>query len=458
MSSQIRRRIGCRRGYERKYLVVGAVAATAAMLLSACGSSSPTSAHTSSSANTTATSSGKKVDLTAWEGDTSTAATALASQVAAFNASQSKYHVKTEFIAATGHLFTPKLLTALSSHSGPNLVLSYSEPQDMGEIIKTGQVVNLGPYMSSTLARPASSFYPAMLKASTFGGKVYSFPTDGGDYAIIYNKKLFSKAGITSTPTTWSQLASDAKKLTTGGRYGFYVPFGTNEWTVWTWESMLWSERGHLLNSKQTKVAFGTPAGVAALNVWLKMLKDHVAYPSSLANSSQNAGYPGFQSGKIAMYIDGSYDLGIDDKALGKANVGVFAFPKTKTSAMNTGTNVSFMLKGSKAQEQGEWAFLHYMTEASVQAKWDVATGFLPTVKSVVDTSAYKSFEATDPRLKVFVDELAHAHTRPSIKAYAQMSAAIGQQLDAAFLGKESASAAISTAASNANQALASAG
>lgn len=445
-----------RRVVDRR-IKIGALTAAGAMLLGACGSTHASSSATSSGASSSAA-TGKRIDLTAWEGDTGAAAKALSQQVAAFNASQSKYHVTTQFIAATGHLFTPKLLTALSSNSGPNLVLSYSEPQDMGEVIKTGKVVSLGSYMKSSLSRPASDFYPAMLKASTFGGKVYSFPTDGGDYAILYNKKLFRKAGITSTPRTWAQLTADARRLTKGGTYGFYVPWGTNEWTVWTYESMLWAEGGHLLNSKQTKVAFDTPAGIAGLNVWVKLLKDHLAYPSSLANSNENSGYPGFEAGKVAMYIDGSYDLSKVDGVLGKANVGVFAFPAIKQRAMNTGTNVSFMLKGTKAQQKGEWAYLHYMTKASVQAKWDVATGFLPTVKGVVKTSTYKSYEATDPRLKVFVNELRYAHTRPSIVAYSQMSTALGQQLDAAFLGKESASKALSVAASQANAALSKAG
>ncbi|MHB8244730.1 MAG: ABC transporter substrate-binding protein [Acidimicrobiales bacterium] len=432
----------------RGHLKAGVVVVAGALLLAACGSTG----------NATPPASGGRITLTAWNEDAGQAATALAQQVAGFNASQSKYRVVTQFIAAAGHLFTPKLLTALSSHSGPNLVVGYSDPQSMGQVIQTGDVVDLGSYMSSSLPRPASDFYPGMLKASTFNGKVYSFPTDGGDYAVIYNKKLFKNAGITSTPTTWAQLTSDAKTLTKGGVYGFYVPFGTTEWTVWTYESMLWSEGGHLLNSSRTKVGFNTPAGVAALDVWLKLIRNHLSYPSSLANSSQSSGYPGFQAGKVAMYIDGAYNLAIDDKALGKSNVGVFAFPATKTLAMNTGTDVSFMLKGSKAQQQGEWEFLHYMTKAAVQAKWDVATGFLPTVTGVVNTATFKSFVASDPRLKAFVSELAYAHTRPSITAYAQISTALGQQLDAAFLGQESASKALSTAAAQANQALASAG
>ena len=401
--------------------------------------------------------SGSVTKLTIWEGDTGTAATALKVQVAGYNSTFRTCHATTDFIAATGHEFTPKLLTALSSGSGPNLVLSYSEPQDMAEVAATGDVIALNSYMAKD-GRPGSYFYPAMMKASTFSGKVYSFPTDGGDYAILYNKEIFKEAGITATPTTWAQVAADSAKITSKlkGIYGFYVPFGVNEWTVWTFESMLWSEGGHFLNNHGTKALFGSPAGVAGLNVWVNLLKKHLAYPSSLANSSQNSGYPGFQDGKVAMYIDGSYRMGIDDTALGKANVGVFQFPKTKEYAMNTGTNQSFMLKGTPAQEACEWDYLKYMTEPSVQAKWDVATGFIPTVRAVAQTPTYKAFVAKDPRLNVFVHELQYAHTRPSIQNYAQISAELGKQIEAALMQQETAKAALSAAQSQANQILAS--
>jgi multiple sugar transport system substrate-binding protein len=215
--------------------------------------------------------SGSVTKLTIWEGDTGTAATALKAQVSGYNSTFRTCQATTDCIAATGHEFTPKLPTALSSGSGPNLVLSYSEPQDMAEVAATGDVIALNNYMSKDV-RPRSDFYPAMLKASTFSGKVYSFPTDGGDYAILYNKEIFKEAGITATPTTWAQVAADSAKITSSekGVYGFYVPFGVNEWTVWTFESMLWSEGGHFLNNHGTEArsTAGTFVTLAFIYNW----------------------------------------------------------------------------------------------------------------------------------------------------------------------------------------------
>ena len=399
-------------------------------------------------------------NVSMWEQDTGTAATGLTTLVNSFNATHPNYHVTANYIATVGTsetAFTSKLAESLKANVGPALVVSDSEADYIPELLSTGDVVNLGPFMNAKSGGlPASSFYPGMLKAGIINGSVYSLPWDGGDYAVVYNKKLFAQAGISSTPSTWSQLTADAQKLTKGGVYGFYVPIGSTEWTVWTWEAMLWSEGGQLLNSNNTKVEFNSPQGVAALDVWLNLLQKHLAYPSDLANSTESQGYPGFQDGKVAMYLDGSYDLPTDDQALGAQNVGVFAFPATQTHAMNTGTNMDFILKGSTAQEEGAWAFIQYCMQPKNQAAYDITTGYLPTIKATGSTPAYQALLKKDPRFGVFLDELSYSHTRPSIPAYEAVSTALGNELYSAFLGKVSAAQALKTAAAQATAALAS--
>jgi multiple sugar transport system substrate-binding protein len=424
--------------------------AAGVLAMAACGGSSQGASTTSNGT----------VNITMWYQSTGTSLQALNTVVANFNASQSKYHVTADYIAPSGTsetAFTAKLATALSSGSGPAVVWADSEPAYIPQLINTGQVVNLASFMNaSTNGLPASAFNHAMLETGTFNGQVYALPVDGGDYAVIYNKELFAKAGITSTPTTWAQLTSDAQKLTKNGTYGFYVPFGTAEWTVWIYESMLWSEGGQFLNSANTKAEFDSPAGVAALNVWLNLIKQHLSYPSDLSNSTEASGYPGFQAGKVAMYIDGSYDLPTDDNALGESDVGVFPFPATKESAMNVGTDMALMFKGAKAQEDASWAFIRYALSPTVQAQYDITAGFIPTVNATASTPAFKAYVKSDPRLSIFVNELEYAHTRPSIAAYEQVSTDLGQQLDSAFLGNTSAAQALSMAQSQADNALSS--
>ncbi|WP_410842649.1 extracellular solute-binding protein, partial [Paraburkholderia sp. BR14264] len=249
-------------------------------------------------------------------------------------------------------------------------------PQKIGQVVETGKVVPLDDYLSdSDSSITTKSFTEGMLATGKFEGKTYTLPTDIGDYAVVYNNQMFKEAGITDTPTTWAELQADAKKLTKGTtQYGMYLPIGTGEWPVFTYQSMLWSAGGEFMNEDNTKVEFNSDAGVKALKSWTDMLEDGSAYPQSLMTSTSNGGTPALTAKKAAMAITGAYDLGTLDEALGKENVGVFALPGIEQNAANLGTNNSYLLDGSKAEKDASWDFMQWWLSPEVEAKWDIAT------------------------------------------------------------------------------------
>lgn len=378
---------------------------------------------------------GGKTTITMWNPATGAAAQKMNEMVDEFNQSQDKYTVQPQFIAATG--FTARLVNALTNNQSPNFVMSDTSPSTLGESIATGKVVPLDDLLSTGDNPLDKSVIPeGMMAASTYDGKLYSLPTDGGDYAVIYNKKMFAEAGITKTPQTWAEVATAAKALTKDKQHGIYLPIGSNEWPVFTYQSMLWSSGGEFLNKGNTKVEFNSPEGVKALTTWTDMVRSGVAYPSSMADSNQNQGWPGFNAGKYAMFIGGAYNLQAVQDGIGKENVGVFTFPKIEKPAMNIGTNVSYILKGTDAQQAGSWAFLSWFINPEQQAHWDIASGYLPTNSKTVDSPTYKKYLDENPSVKVFVDELSYAGTRPSISNYAEISSALGKQLEKAMLGQ----------------------
>ena len=60
-------------------------------------------------------------------------------------------------------------------------------------------------------------------------GKVYMWSPGVTPIGIIYNKPVFKQAGITSLPTTWSELLADAHKIKAAG----HVPFAVGNQTPW---------------------------------------------------------------------------------------------------------------------------------------------------------------------------------------------------------------------------------
>jgi multiple sugar transport system substrate-binding protein len=371
-----------------------------------------------------------------------------------YNGSQDKYKVRIQF-GGDGDQFTPKLLNAVKNSQGPNLVLGDSTPQKLSQVVETGKVLPLEDLLSSSDSEiTADNFTEGMLSTGIIDGKIYSLPSDGGDYGLIYNKSMFEEAGIDAPPATWDEVAEDATTLTKDGKYGIYLPIGTGEWPVFTWQSMLWGAGGDFLNEDNTEVAFNSPEGVEALTVWTDLVKNGQAYPQSLATGSDNQGMAAFSTGKVAMIITGAYNLGLLADGVGEENIGVAAFPTLKEPAMNIGTDNSYLLDGSKEQEAGAWDFLQYTLSPEVQAEWDIATGYLPTNNETTETETYKAYLEKNPQIEVFVKQLEYAKARPSILAYDEVSSALATEIEKALLGKVTPAEALKTAAENAQKAL----
>ena len=135
------------------------------------------------------------------------------------------------------------------------------DPSALPLLAESGKVVDL----SAALKTQTAELYPGIKSALFYQGKELGIALGGvGDYVLFYNKKDFAAAGITALPATWAQLEADAVKLSDPARhqYGIYIPFGTDEWISYDWESVLWSNGGQLVSSDGTKTAFNSPAGV----------------------------------------------------------------------------------------------------------------------------------------------------------------------------------------------------
>ena len=88
-----------------------------------------------------------------------------------------------------------------------------------------GAIQPLQPDISSSKLN-LDQFTPASLYSNTYLGAQYALPFFEDTYGLYYNKTLFQKAGIAGPPTTLSQLAADAKKLTITGPNGQYTQLG----------------------------------------------------------------------------------------------------------------------------------------------------------------------------------------------------------------------------------------
>jgi multiple sugar transport system substrate-binding protein len=424
----------------RRQLTVAGVALLA-LTAAACSSSSSSSGATS----------GKPVNITYWSSSSQAEINWLDSH---FNATHKNIKVQGQYIASADET-TSKEVSAIKSGTEPNVVIG-QDPSALPLLAESGKVVDL----TKGLASETATLYPGIKSALFYKGQQLGMALGGvGDYVLFYNKKDFAKAGISSPPTTWSQLEADAIKLSNPAKhhYGIYIPFGTDEWISYDWESVLWSNGGQLLNSDNSKAAFDSPAGVAALTLWQNLVrKDHAAPTTSFAQAGSYDGAPAFASNAVSMIVEGQWAVAEFNTA--KSDYGVAELPAGSSgkSATNIGIGVASVFDHGSAANAAATTFVQWLGQPATGAYLVSVNGGLPSAPAQLQQPLVKKVIASQSTYQTFASQLNTGQTRPTVPAYTAVSQALATEINAALTSNISPAQALAKAATAANQAIAS--
>ncbi|MFI1336339.1 ABC transporter substrate-binding protein [Streptomyces sp. NPDC020845] len=142
----------------------------------------------------------------------------------------------------------------------------YTYFTDAKHVVDIGQAADLTPYIKElksydTIRKELRDIY-------TVDGKVYGIPRTGYSMGLIYNRKLFEKAGLDpdKPPTTWEEVRADAKKIAElgGGTIG-YADYSAQNQGGWHFTAELYSQGGDVVSPDGKKATINTPEGRAVL-------------------------------------------------------------------------------------------------------------------------------------------------------------------------------------------------
>ena len=300
-----------------------------------------------------------------------------------------------------------------------------------------------------------ADFYPSEREAATVDGKVVGIPALVDNLSVVYNKKLFQQAGIAEPTNDWSwqDFRDAAKKLSDPAThtYGWaYVNDGSED-TVWRFLAMLWQAGGDLLTKDNSKPAFDSAAGRAAL----QQLHDMAVTDKSVYLDTGNGNYANlFNSGKIAMLWTGPWDL---SSINADVQYGVTYLPGYQGNHETiSGPDLYLLFDHSSGRSDTAFKFVTWLTSAKVHLQFAIATGDLPLRKSETELPGYQTFLQKYPAEKVFVSNLDNVkHVRPNLASYAKVSAAVGQMVQSVLLGQAQPDAALKAGADQVTSALA---
>jgi multiple sugar transport system substrate-binding protein len=419
------------------WLGVALASALVAFGLAACGSGS----------------AGTSTGLQIWEGYTGAEAKAFAHLLAEWNKAHPSEKISSYYVNNDDSL--PKLLTAVKGGSQPDIAYVYGSWAP--NIAQIPQVVNL----TKVVQQPGvnwSDFWVGERDVATVNGKVIGIPALVDNLAVVYNKTLFTAAGLQPPAPnwTWSQFMTDAQKLTNPAKKQFgtaYVTPGSED-TVWHWEALLWEAGGAILNPTNTKAAFDSPAGLEALSTLRTMaVTDKSMYLDPSDSEYANL----FNSGKIGMLVTGPWDLsGFPAVKYGVQIMPSFPGADGGHQTISGPDNWVIFNNGAQRVSAAE-KFLIWMTATPQATYFSLATGDLPIRQSVQDSPQFaQKMDQALPGVDTFITNLSNVkQARPQLATYPKVSTIIGNMIVSVLLGKSEPQAALASAAQQVDQALA---
>ena len=309
----------------KRFAALGALGLAAALALAGCASGGSGSGSGSSS-DSIGTPNGKGKTITVWimNGDLSPAILKVAQKQ--FTAATGA-NVKLETQQWDG--ITTKLTTALAQSDAPDVVDLGNT--DVPVYAASGGLADLTKFKSEL--QDGQTWLSGLEGPATVDGKLYGAPLFAGNRAVIYNKKVWSDAGITTTPTSYKELTADLDKIkaanTASDFSAFYMPgqywYGGLQW-VWDAGGQIATESG----GKWTG-AIDSASAVKGLTAWKTFQNTYSVSSSQDINTDKPNQDDVFAQGQTSAILGSSWEISSIETAAPalKDQLGTFAMPST---------------------------------------------------------------------------------------------------------------------------------
>ncbi|GGG07713.1 ABC transporter substrate-binding protein [Paenibacillus albidus] len=234
---------------------------------------------------------------------------------------------------------------------------------------------------------------PLAAEPMTKDGKTYGMPMNLEGIGFVYNKDLFTKAGIAETPKTLSELEDAAKKLQAIG----VTPFG-NAYQEW------W-----LLGNQGISVAFaqqddvdgfikglndgtGSIVGNKVFEDWSNLLKLTVKYgQKNPLTTDANTHLAMFAKGETAIMQEGNWAQTLVDNITPGMNIGMFPMPinedAAKNDKMTVGIPANLVVNKESASKEEAKVFLNWLVTSDMGKEYIVKKWkFIPALSTIEAT------------------------------------------------------------------------
>lgn len=189
----------------------------------------------------------------------------------------------------------------------------YTYLTDLQQVLDAGQAADISAYVNDTTVPNLKDIDPGVLGVLKDGGKLYGLPTSNYQMGLIYNRKIFSEAGLDpdKPPATWDEVRQDAKaiqdKLGGQGISGYMDNSAGNQ-GGWHLVSEMYGVGSRAVDQSGRKAAFNNDQTKSVLQTLHDMRWIDRSMPATpglqWGDVQKNMG-----TGKIGMYVGAPDDI-----------------------------------------------------------------------------------------------------------------------------------------------------
>jgi multiple sugar transport system substrate-binding protein len=306
-----------------------------------------------------------------------------------------------------------KFQLKLASGSPPDCVFEAADTVTAS--VRAGALAPLDDYLANDDRFIKENFLEIAWASTTYEGKTYGLPYDGGSVALFYNIDLLNAAGVPlpdpTTPITFDQVVEFGKLLTLdrdgrnandpdfdGDKIAQYgVDLSATSFLIQPWSSV-WSKGGEGITA-DGQVPLDDPVAIEA-GQWLADLNlvHHIAPGPQIASETIS-----FLTGNVAMRIDGVWscvryrdtDFNWDVAPIPVADVPV-----------STGWYSPLALVEGGENKDGAWKWISFCCSEPGQTIVAGLGQAVPPVRAIAESEVFLDPSTKPEHKQVFLDQL----------------------------------------------------
>jgi multiple sugar transport system substrate-binding protein len=330
-----------------------------------------------------------------------------------------------------------KLQTQLASENEADIIAM--QGQRMPGFAARGALQSLQQFIEQDSEFRFEDFFPVIEEGLSFQGEPHALAYDLGPPILYYNKDLFSAAGMSvpssTEPMSWEQFRQTATELTNQGadQYGFIQDPLFGFMVPW-----IWSGGGDYMNADETKCTLGSSQSIAALEFLVGLFNDGIAAPiTDLANP--NFGYEQFSGGKIAMHINGPWQI-VNIRDTADFDFGIAPMPAGSAGSVTWVDGSGFGISNTTEYAEEAWKALKVITSTDSLKQLAKAGRGYPARKSAVPAFENQPGAPPDKEMvqQVLEEQIAEVRPFETTATWQETDIMLNQDLVPILIGQES--------------------